>query len=126
MPFTRPDMLSEETVRHVRESAEALGYVPNQVWRARCLPAGHGNIALIVPDVANPFFPPLIRAAQRRAEEADFCVFLGNSDEKPEREDMLVSRFSGQVEGGDPRLAAHACRSDPAARRPAPVSARQP
>jgi LacI family transcriptional regulator len=117
--FTRPEMLSEETVRHVRTTADALGYVPNQV--ARALSTGrHGNLALIVPDVTNPFFPPLIRAAQRRAEEAGFCVFLGNSDEMPEREDTLVSRFSGQVEGiilASPRMHADHIRMH-AERRP--------
>ena len=96
--FTRPAMLSEATVRHVRAAAERLGYVPNQV--ARALSTGRaGNVALIVPDVANPFFPPLIRAAQLRADKAGFCVFLGNSDEDAAREDRLVSRLLGQVEG---------------------------
>jgi LacI family transcriptional regulator len=96
--FTRPEMLNEKTVRHVKDVAEKLGYVPNQV--ARALSTGrHGNIALIVSDVANPFNPPLIRAAQLRADKAGLCVFLGNSDEDPVREEMLVGRFSGQVEG---------------------------
>ena len=96
--FTRPAMLSPETVRQVRAAADRLGYVPNQV--ARALSTGrHGNVALIVPDVANPFFPPLIRAAQLRADTAGFCVFLGNSDEDAGREDTLVGRFLGQVEG---------------------------
>jgi LacI family transcriptional regulator len=96
--FTRPDMLRGETVRRVQEVAAKLGYVPNQV--ARALSTGrHGNLALIVPDVANPFFPPLIRAAQLQAESADLCVFLGNSDENPSQEDKLVVRFASQVEG---------------------------
>src|SRR4051812_33728641 len=91
-------MLNEQTVRHVREVAERLGYVPNQV--ARALSTGrHGNIALIVSDVANPFNPPLIKAAQLRADKAGLCVFLGNSDEDPAREELLVGPFSGQVEG---------------------------
>ena len=96
--FTRPEMLSEATVQRVKTIARDVGYVPNQV--ARALSTGrHGNLALIVPDVANPFFPPLIRAAQLRADEAGFCVFLGNSDEQAGREDMLVGRFTSQVEG---------------------------
>src|SRR5690349_6437184 len=71
--FTRPGMLSAATVARVREIAARLGYTPNQV--ARALSTGrHGNFALIVPDVANPFFPPLIKAAQKRAELADFCL----------------------------------------------------
>ncbi len=90
-----------------------------EVVRARALSTGrHGNVALIVPDVANPFFPPLIRAAQIEADLSDFCVFLGNSDENPQQEDKLVGRFSGQVEGfvlassrlSDERIRIHAAR----------------
>ncbi len=104
--FTRPDLLSRETVRHVRAVAKRLGYVPNQT--ARALSTGrHGNIALVVPDIANPFFPPLIRAVQTRADDAGLSVFLGDSDEDPDREDVLISKFAGQVEGfvlASPRL----------------------
>jgi LacI family transcriptional regulator len=115
--FTRPDLISDETVRRVLEIAGRIGYVPNHT--ARALSTGrHANVALIVPDVANPFFPPLIRAAQVEADQFGFCVFLGNSDEDPRQEDRLVSRFAGQVEGlvlassrlGDERIRAHVAR----------------
>ena len=115
--FTRPEMLSAETVRKIFAAAEMLGYVPNQT--ARALSTGkHGNIALIVPDVANPFFPPLIRAAQSEADRSEYCVFLGNSDEKPAQEDKLIARFGGQVEGfllvssrlSDEQIVNHAAR----------------
>ncbi|WP_246102740.1 LacI family DNA-binding transcriptional regulator [Methylobacterium terricola] len=96
--FTRPEMLSEETVRRVKEVADEIGYRPNRA--ARALSTGqHGNIALIVPDIANPFFPPLIRAVQARADEAGLSVFLGDSDEDPAREDRLIGRFMPQVDG---------------------------
>lgn len=96
--YTRPDMLSPETVKRIMDAADRLGYVPNHT--ARALSTGrHGNIALIVPDIANPFFPPLIRAAQIEAERSDLCVFLGNTDENPRQEDKLLARFIGQVEG---------------------------
>jgi LacI family transcriptional regulator len=91
-------MLSAATVERILETARTMGYVPN--YTARALSTGrHANVALIVPDVANPFFPPLIRAAQMEAERSDFCVFIGNSDEDPRQEDRLVERFSGRVEG---------------------------
>jgi Transcriptional regulators len=96
--FNRPELLNAETIEKVRAAAKRLGYVPNQV--ARALSTGRaGNISLIVPDIANPFFPPLIRAAQARAEEFGFAVFLGDSDEKPEREDVLLTKMAAQVEG---------------------------
>ncbi len=96
--FTRPHLLSAETVKRVEAVAERLGYVPNH--SARALSTGrHGNIALIVPDVANPYYPPMIRAAQQQADLSDYCVFLGDSDENPGKEEELLQRLSGQVEG---------------------------
>jgi LacI family transcriptional regulator len=115
--FSRPELLRPETVEQVKAVAAELGYVPNH--SARALSTGrHGNVALIVPDVANPFFPPLIRAAQREAERLDFCVFLGNSDEGARQEEKLLERLSGQVEGillassrlPEERIRAHAAR----------------
>ncbi|MBB3962825.1 LacI family transcriptional regulator [Rhizobium metallidurans] len=115
--FTKPDMLLPETVDRIMKAAEALGYVPNHT--ARALSTGrHGNVGLIVPDIANPFFPPLIQAAQMEADRSDFCIFLGNTEESPKQEDKLVGRFAGQVEGlvlassrlSDERIRAHAAQ----------------
>lgn len=117
--FTKPEMLSPATVAKVREVAAALGYAPNHT--ARALSTGrHGNIALIIPDVANPFFPPMIRAAQKTALRQDFCVFLGDSNEEPALEARLIERFIGQIEGlvlASSRLPAQALQ-DFAQRRP--------
>jgi LacI family transcriptional regulator len=96
--FTKPQLLRPETVERVMAVAENLGYVPNQV--ARALSTGHsGIIALIVPDIANPFFPPLIRSAQVKADQQDFCVLLGDSAENPDQETRLITRFTPQVDG---------------------------
>jgi LacI family transcriptional regulator len=102
-------------VARIKAVAKQLGYVPNH--SARALSTGrHGNLALIVPDVANPFFPPLIRAAQNEADRSGLCVFLGNTDEDARQEEKLVTRLAGQVEGlvlassrlPDERIRAHA------------------
>jgi DNA-binding LacI/PurR family transcriptional regulator len=96
--FSRPQMISEETVQRVLAAATQLGYTPNLI--ARALSTGRqGNIAIVVPDIANPFFPPLLRAAQVSAEIAGLSVFLGNSDEDVLREQKLVDRLVMQVEG---------------------------
>ncbi|ADV83520.1 LacI family DNA-binding transcriptional regulator [Terriglobus saanensis] len=96
--FSRPEMLRQETVNQVRFHATKLGYLPNLA--ARALSTGRqGNIAILVPDIANPFFPPLLRAAQATADFAGYSVFLGDSDEDPEREQRLVNKLVMQVEG---------------------------
>ena len=96
--FSRPGMLRDETVSQIRSIATRLGYVPNPM--ARALSTGRqGNIAIVLPDVANPFFPPLLKAAQATADAAGFSVFLADSDEDAEREQRLVTKLLMQVEG---------------------------
>jgi DNA-binding LacI/PurR family transcriptional regulator len=96
--FSRPEMLREETVRQVRLVAARLGYLPNPM--ARALSTGRqGNIAIVVPDIGNPFFPPLLRAAQATADAAGYSVFLGDSDEDPARELRLTEKLVMQIEG---------------------------
>ncbi|MCL2551086.1 MAG: LacI family transcriptional regulator [Actinomycetia bacterium] len=106
--FSRPELLRPETVDHVKAVAERLGYTANRA--AQALSTGRfGNIAMVVPDVANPFFPPMVRTVQSRAEQADLAVFLGDADESAEREAKLAARFSPQVDGfilASPRLSA--------------------
>jgi DNA-binding LacI/PurR family transcriptional regulator len=54
-----------------------VGYTPNLI--ARALSTGRqGNIAIVVPDIANLFFPLLFRAAQANADAASFSMFLAN------------------------------------------------
>jgi LacI family transcriptional regulator len=104
--FSRPELLNPETVSRVRNAASRLGYVAN--YAARTLSTGKsGNIAIVVPDIANPFFPPLMRRIQTLADEAGYAVFIGDSDEVAEREAKLTQRLSPQVEGfilASPRL----------------------
>jgi LacI family transcriptional regulator len=96
--YTHPHLLSDKTVQAVHAAAVQLRYKPNQV--ARALSTGrHGNIAIVVPDIANPFFPPLLRAAQVAADGGGFSLFLGDSDEDPARESVLLDRLIMQTEG---------------------------
>lgn len=96
--FTRPDLIKVETVERIRRLAVELGYVVDQ--NARALSTGRTqNIALIVPDIANPFFPPLVRELESGADRAGFAVFLGDSDEHASRERVLIDRLAMQVDG---------------------------
>jgi LacI family transcriptional regulator len=104
--FSQPDVLTPATVEKVRRTAERLGYVPNQV--ARALSTGRaGNIALILPDVANPFFSALMRGAQAQAYKRGYATFLGDTDEADHLEDLLLRKLAAQVDGfvlASPRL----------------------
>jgi LacI family transcriptional regulator len=78
--------------------AESLGYRPNRVARALITGRTH-NIGLIVSDISNPFFPPLIKAAETRARHRDHQVFIADTDEDPATEDELIQALAQQVDG---------------------------
>jgi LacI family transcriptional regulator len=54
---------------------------------------------VVVPDIANPFFPPVIRAAQAQAYDAGFSTLLGDTDEDPAREVDLLSTLEQRTDG---------------------------
>lgn len=120
--FSQPELLTPATVEKVLGTARRLGYVPNQV--ARALSTGRaGNIALILPDVANPFFSALMRGAQAQAYKRGYATFLGDSDETAHLEDVLLGKLAAQVDGfvlASPRLDEPLIRKH-AARKPVVV-----
>jgi LacI family transcriptional regulator len=96
--FHMPELVRPQTRDRVLETAAALGYTPNRA--ARGLITGRtGNIGLIVPDIANPFFPALVKAAQARARARDYSVFLADTDEDPHAEAQLIRAMAKQVDG---------------------------
>lgn len=93
-----PELVSPATRERVQRAAAELGYQPNRA--ARGLITGRtGNIGLIVPDLANPFFPGVVKGMQARAREADFAVFVADTDEDPAVEVALVRQLAKQVDG---------------------------
>jgi LacI family transcriptional regulator, repressor for deo operon, udp, cdd, tsx, nupC, and nupG len=70
-----PGRISARTEAAVREAADALGYRPNAAARALKMGAAR-TVALVVPDVTNPFFGRLLRGAQTAARAAGYAVAL--------------------------------------------------
>jgi len=74
------DHVAAETRRRVVAAAEELGYRPNVV--ARSLVTGAAmTLGLLVPDIANPFFPSLIKCVQQSADSAGYTLLLANTGE---------------------------------------------
>lgn len=96
--LTMPELVSPVTRDRVRATAAHLGYHPNRA--ARGLITGKtGNLGLVVPDLGNPFFPSVVKGVQARAHEADYAVFLADTDEDQTAEAGLVRKLSQQVDG---------------------------
>ncbi len=96
--FSAPHLVNPQTRSRVLATAESLGYRPNRAARALVTGRTH-NIGLIVADIANPFFPPLIKAAESQARQRDYHVFVADTDEDPLVEEELVQALAKQVDG---------------------------
>jgi DNA-binding LacI/PurR family transcriptional regulator len=70
-----PGRVSEATQEEVRRCARELGYRPNVAAQALRLGSSRA-VALLVPDITNPFFNRVLRGAQRAAQAAGYTVAL--------------------------------------------------
>jgi LacI family transcriptional regulator len=96
--FSAPHLVNSNTRSRVLACAEQLGYRPNRA--ARALITGRTyNIGLIVADIANPFFPPLIKAAESHARKHDHHIFVADTNEDPFVEEEVVRALAKQVDG---------------------------
>jgi LacI family transcriptional regulator len=90
-PSTRL-LVSEETARRVTETAERLGYRPNPVARSLRTRRSH-TIGVLIPDLNNPLFPPIVRGLEDRLAESGYVALLGNTDGDDRRERMIFDQM---------------------------------
>jgi LacI family transcriptional regulator len=88
-----------ETRLAVERVIAAVGYVPNGLARA-LTSRKTGILGLMVPDVGNPFYAPIVRGAESIARRAGFRVMVCNSESNVAYEgeyiaDMLRQRVEG-------------------------------
>lgn len=96
--FSNPGIVRAETRERVLAAAESLNYVPNRAARGLATGRMHA-LGLIVADIANPFFPPLIKSAQAAALKLEYGVYIADTDEDPNIEQRLVRNLEKQVDG---------------------------
>jgi DNA-binding LacI/PurR family transcriptional regulator len=83
--LNRPHLVAEETRQRVLDVIKDLGYVRND--SARQLRAGRSRtVAIVVLDVANPFFTDVVRGAEEAIEAAGAVAIVCNSGQNPGRE----------------------------------------
>jgi LacI family transcriptional regulator len=90
-----------ETRRRVEQAIAELGYVPSRLARGLSRQRT-GTLAVIVPDVANPFFTEVVRAAEEVARRGGYGVILCDtradlSVERDVVEELIAHRVEGIV-----------------------------
>ena len=77
--------ISEETIEKVLSVVKELGYHPNQYARSLRGQKNH-VIAMLIGDISNPFYHPMVRAVQDVASQYHYSVMVANSDHLHEKE----------------------------------------
>lgn len=86
--------VSAEKAQRVRAAADEMAFTPNRTAR-RLRTQTSEIIALVIPDIENPFFTSLARGVEDVTQDAGYSVVLCNTDEDPAKEarylDIAVS-----------------------------------
>lgn len=81
----------------IKKAIKELNYRPNIM--ARNLKSGKtGMVAVIVPDITNPFFAAVVRGAEVAAGD-EYMLQLISTGDDPEKEEAAIRRLVGRVDG---------------------------
>ena len=96
---SRRKMVSSGVAERVHKIANEMGYVANPF--AYGLRTKKSNtIGVVIPDLANPIFPPIIRGIEFALRRTGHTAIFTDSNENEEEEDVILERLlSRQVEG---------------------------
>jgi LacI family transcriptional regulator len=93
--------VSAEVQERVRAAVESLDYRANVLARGLRTQRTH-TVALIVPDITNPFYPMVARGVQDAMTESGYQVVVCSTDADPTREaaflnDMMARSVDGLI-----------------------------
>jgi len=87
-----PEDVSHETKEKVEKVMEEMNYKPNAFARG-LIRRSIKTIGLIVPDLNNLFYPPVINGLEDGLEENDYNVFLCNTNEDIKKEKKYIDNL---------------------------------
>lgn len=96
-----PDTVSPETLERIRTVIRELGYAPNKIARSLKVQTSK-SVAVIVPDISNPFHLKVIKGAESVLAAAGYTLFIMDTEESAEKEsrslrDLLDRQIDGLV-----------------------------
>lgn len=77
--------VKDSTRRAVLRAVSDLDYHPNTLAQSLVRKETH-TVALVVPDISNPFFPEMARGVEDMANQSGYNVILCNSDDNMQKE----------------------------------------
>jgi LacI family transcriptional regulator len=103
-PVSPQISMRQETRDRVERAIDELGYRPNDLARA-LLHQRTAAIGLVLPDISNPYYPPLVRGVEDVASAHGYRVVLCNTDRNAEKiaaylETLVKTRVDGIIIAG--------------------------
>jgi DNA-binding LacI/PurR family transcriptional regulator len=90
-----PEVVSPKTSKAIAQAIKENNYTPNDIARSLITQNSY-TIGVILPDINNSFYPPVLRGIESTAEQHDYIMFLCNTDRNMQREkkyiDVLLSK----------------------------------
>ncbi len=99
-------LVSEETASRVLAAAAKLGYRPNPVARSLRTRRSH-TVGVLIPDLNNPLFPPIVRGLEDRLATAGYVALIGNTDGDDARERKVFEQMRARHVDGYVLATAH-------------------
>ncbi|MCC6652586.1 MAG: LacI family DNA-binding transcriptional regulator [Candidatus Eisenbacteria bacterium] len=96
--FNDSSLVSEPTVRNVREVASRLNYWPNGVARSLITSRTHA-LGVLLPDMYGEFFSDVIRGLDTAARQHGFHLLVSSSHADSEALSDALRSMSGRVDG---------------------------
>ncbi len=87
--------VNPETLRKVKRAARDLGYQPDAVARS-LRTASTMTVGVIIPDLMNPIFPPLVRGIEHHLQPQGYTALLANTDGDPDVEAAAFASLSSR------------------------------
>jgi len=84
--------VSADLKSRVQAAVAALGYQPNLLARSMARQKTQ-TLGMIVPDIANPFFPEVVRGAEDVAHGAGYTLLIASSDNDVPKEEVYLRLF---------------------------------
>lgn len=92
-------LISAETIARVNDAMGRLKYRPNRIARSLRMTSTQ-TIAVLVSNVANPFFAELVRSIENEAAGLGLRLILANANESAERQSRYLETFlEYQIDG---------------------------
>ena len=76
----------------VETAIRSLGYQPNHLARGLATQQSR-TLGMLVPDIANPFFPEVVRGAEDTAYAAGYTLLIASSDNDLKKEELYLRLY---------------------------------